>query len=266
MKKYLKLTLFINSLILCFSVSAIPADTLKHKTSIWLGLNYGISAYNSLELGKGTGVGSKYTVNSKPKSFYEICFSLNRKNNNFSLGVSLIQSSFSGKPYSMGAGRYNGLRYQYYYNIYQSINYNVYYISLGYGRNIQLSKKHLIRPSINVFVPLLYKYKIDNNYDQQQSYDTTLFSLTKNASNNNTNSGYFPRLNIGLSYQYSPIDKIGIVIGVSGLYAISFAPNIPDPVDYSSTFSNSNNYSYIAYDIRKQFVLLTSIGVNFKLN
>lgn len=266
MKKHLKLTLFISVCVLCFSVSAIPADTLKHTATIYVGLKYGISAYNNLKLGDISGGGEKYSVNSKPRSYYEFNISLLQKKNNFTLGFSLIQSSFLGKSQSMGFGRYNGLRYQYYYNIYQKIDYNVYYLFIGYGRDIRIGKKHIISPSLNLFVPTIYQFKIDNNYDKQQTYDTTLVSLTKNASNNDTNFGRFPRLNLGLAYKYMPIDRIAIVAGISGFYGISFVSKIPDPINYSSTYNNSNNYSYVAYHVQTQLAFIGSIGINIKLN
>lgn len=266
MKKCLKLTLFINACLFCFNVSAIQADTLKQKTTVCFGLKYGISVFNNLKLGDISGNGDEYSVNSNPKGYFELNLSLIHKKNNFELGFSLIQTSFSGHSHSIGAGRYNGLRYQYYYNIYQKIDYNVYYLLLGYGRDIHVRKKHIICPSINLFVPVIYQFKIDNNYDAQQIYDTTLFSLTKNATNDDTNSGYFPRLNLGLAYKYNPTDRIGIVFGVSCFYGLSYASKKPDPVKYSSVFNNGNNYCYIAYDIRKQLVLICSLGINIKLN
>lgn len=265
-KRYLKLMLFINSCILCLNVSARTTDTLKYRARISIGLKYGISIYNNLQLGNISGGGEKYSVNSKPRSYYEFNACISNKKNNYTLGFSLIQSSFSGKSRSVGAGRYNGLRYQYYYNIYQTVDYNVYYIFLGYGRDIHFTKKHAISPSVNLFFPVIYKYNINNNYDKQQTYDTTLYSLTKNAANDDTNSGYFPRLNLGLSYKYQLFDRVGIVVGISGFYGLSLAPKIPDPVDYDSVFSNSNNHSYIAYEIRKQIAVISSIGINIKLN
>lgn len=265
MRRFLRLIVCSSVFCLPFIGSASPGDTLKHKTNVYLGLNYGISFYNNLKLKDISGNGEEYAINSKPKSYYEVNFSLSRKRNNFSVGISLIQSSFSGKSASYGAGRYNGLRYQYYYNISQKINYSVYYIFVGYSRDFHISKKHMICPSINLFAPLKYQFRIDNNYDKDQTYDTTLVSLTKNATNDDTNFGHFPRLNLGLSYKYNPIEKIGIIMGVSCLYGLSYASKIPGPVKYGSVYSNGNNYSFVAYDIRKQFVLIATLGINFKL-
>lgn len=267
MKKYLKLALFISFLSFPFGVSATTADTLKGKNFIGIELNYGFTIYNRLTLDKFHGFSKEYKVNSKPKSYYDFKFLIVRGKSNVLIGLSLIQSEFRGETYSIGAGEipYKGLTYPYYYNMYQRINYNVYYLNVGYSYNFRCAQKHTLSPSVELSIPLVYDFTINNYYDGNQASDSSKFNPTKNAKNDNTNFGRFPRFRLGISYRYNPIERLGITFNLSFMYAHTFDRKEPDSINYGSAFNQSNNYSYLAYTVKNQAIFMPSIGLNFKL-
>lgn len=262
MMRFLKLTLFISILITSLRVSAGKADTLKNLKYITFEASYGIPVYNQLT------IDGSYKVNSKPKSYFNLCFGIVRKNSNILFGFSLIQSEFSGKEYSLGAGviPYKGTRYPYYYNMYQHINYNVYYLNIGYGYDFHIDKRSTITPILQLSVPLVYSFKIDNIYSKNQSYDTLLFNASKNSWNNDTNFGRIPRLNIGVAYKYQVLSRLSITAELNILYALTYDRKNPETMNYDSAYNHSDNYSFLAYDISKQIAIIPSIGINIKLN
>lgn len=268
MKGFLRLIIYTGFFCLPFTGSAAPADTSKGKHYIALELNYGIPVYNRLTVDKFYGFSKEYKVDSKLKSCYDVKFAIALKKHHILLGLSLIRSEFRGEEYTLGAGPipYKGLHSPYYYNMYQRINYDVYYLGVGYRYNFKIRQKHTLSPSFELLVPLVYEFKINNYYGTNQTSDTTKFSPTKNAWNKDSNYGRFPRFKAGLSYRYNPIDRLGILFNLSFIYATLFDQKIPDSIDYSSAFNHSGNYSFLAYSVTRQTALIPSVGINFKLN
>lgn len=268
MRRYLKLMLSISLLTISYEVSASGADTLKGKGYVAIGVNYGIPIYNRISIEGKPSQSDDYKVKSKFKSCLSVNITLNRRKNNLLLGFLLIQSQFMGKEFNLGAGAipYKGVSYPYYYNICQRVKYNVYYFNLGYGYDIKFKYKHVVKPSIQLAIPLLYKIGIDNFYTENQTSDTTLFRPSKNTINDDTNFGHIPRLNFGLSYRYNPTARIGIILNLSLLYSMTIDKKNPEFNNHSSAFDNSGKYSYLAYHVKNQTVILPSIGLNIKLN
>ncbi len=267
MKRLLKLTLFISAIFHFIRVSAIPADTLIKSKYVTFEVNYGLPVFNQLSINNVSGNGN-YSVNSKPKSFFDVRLGIVRKKSIVHLGFSLIQSEFTGKEYSMGAGviPYKGLKYPYYYNMYQHINYNVYYFNIGYAYNFRIAYRHIVSPQIQLSVPLVYSFKIDNIYSKSQLYDTSLFSASKNSWNNDTNFGRLPRLGLGVAYSYQIITRVAVTAKLHMFYSYTYDRKYPETKVYGTAFNHSENYSFLAYDISRQIALIPSIGVNIKIN
>lgn len=255
MRKHSKLILLI-SLILQFKVSANPADTLNaNRNTVLIGLRYGLPIANQLTIYSSSTHNGFYPVRSVSKSCFEFFIIDNYKKFNYSLGISLIQSEFKGKDFKIGS-----------YFLYQNINYNVYYASIGFGRNFKLGTKHTITPSIYLYFPAVYDMKINNVFSENNTQDTTLVSATKNAFNHDTNFGHFPRFKLGMNYNYSITKRLQLTVDLSLLYARTFGGKTPDPYRPSTALNNSNNYSFLAYEISQQIILLPTIGITYKLN
>lgn len=268
MKKYLRLIVLISLLDFSVSVSATPADTLKKSKYITLEANYGLPVFNQLTVNTVGNYDGNYRVNSKPKSCFDIRFGIVQKKNVIHIGFSLIQSEFTGKEYSMGAGviPYKGLKYPYYYNMYQHIDYNAYYFNIGYAYNFRIADRHIVSPQIQLSVPLVYSFKIDNIYSKNQAYDTSLFSASKNSWNNDTNFGRIPRLGIGVAYSYQIVNRLAVAAKMLLFYAYTYDRKYPETKVYGTAFNHSENYSFLAYDVSKQIALIPSIGINIKIN
>lgn len=268
MRRSLKLTLFISAIFNFLRVFAIPADTLKKSKYITFEVNYGLPVFNQLTINTVSSLTGDYIVNSKPKSFYDVRLGIVRKRSTIHLGFSLIQSEFTGKEYSMGAGviPYKGLAYPYYYNMYQHVNYNVYYFNIGYAYDFPISTRHIISPQLQISIPMAYVFKIDNIYSKNQSYDTLLFNASKNSWNNDTNFGRLPRLGIGIAYRYQVINRFSVSAKLLLFYAQTFDRKYPETKTSGSAFNHSENYSFLAYDVSKQIAIIPSIGINIKLN
>lgn len=256
MRKHLKLILLINILLLFNVSAAVAADTLNSKkNTILIGLRYGLPIVNQLTIYSSATRNGYYPVRSSTKSCYEFFIIDNYKKFHYSLGVSLIQSEIKGKDFKIGS-----------YFLYQKINYNVYYASIGFGRNFGIGTKHLITPTIYLYFPAVYDLKINNIYSQTNTSDTTLVSATKNAFNYDTNFGHFPRFKIGLTYNYSITKRLLLTGDLSLFYARTFGGKNPDPYRPSTALNNSNNYSFLAYEVSQQTILLPTIGITYKLN
>ena len=254
MKKRLRLISFI-SFIMYLGVSAIAADTLStNKNNVYIGLRYGLPALNQLTIYSSITLNGFYNVRSKSKNCYEFFITDNYKKYNYSLGLTLIHSEFEGREFKI----YN-------YDLYQKINYNLYYGSIGFGRNFKLGKRHLIAPSIHLYFPLVYDIKINNIYSKNNSKDTTLIPATKNGFNYDTNFGHFPSLKIGVSYGYEILERLQINVDLSALYSRTFGGKTPESLRPSTALGNSNNYSFLAYKVGQQFIILPTIGITFKL-
>jgi hypothetical protein len=239
-----------------FSVSAFAADTLNtNRHNVYLGIRYGLPVINQLTIYSSITHKGYYNVISAPKSCYEFFIIDNYKKFNYSLGISLLQSEFKGEDFKI---------YSYY--LYQKVNYNIYYASLGFGRNFKLGTKHTLSPSIYLYFPVVYDLKIDNIYSENNVNDTTLYSATKNGFNYDTNFGHFPRLKISANYNYSISKRFRLSIDLSLLYARTFGGKTPDPYRPSTAINNTNNYSFMAYEVGQQIVLLPTIGITYKLN
>lgn len=256
MKKHLKLILFISS-VLQFNVSAATtADTLNtNKHSILVGLRYGLPIVNQLTIYSSITRNGFYPVQSTSKSCYEFFIIDNYKKFNYSLGISLIQSEFRGKDFEI-----------YSYHLYQKVNYNIYYASLGFGRNIKLGDKHTFTPSIYLYFPAVYDMKINNVFSESNTLDTTLVPATKNAFNHDTNFGHFPRFKISTNYNYAISKRFFLSIDLSLIYARTFGGKSPEPYRPSSALNNTNNYSFLAYEVSQQIIFLPTIGITYKLN
>lgn len=269
MRKYLKLISLI-SFVLLFRMSVFAIDTLKtSKNNILVSGNFGLSVYNRLLVYSNIHHKDDYFVNSKIKNSYDLSFTNNRNKLNYIVGLSFIQSEFDGKEFNMGAGDipYKGVKYPYYYNLYQHIKYNVLYANIGVGYNHKFSKKHQLSCNLFLCIPAIYDITINNIYSKtNQVNDTTLFEATKNAKNTDTNFGRLPRINISLTYNYFFTNKLACNLNLSFLYAYSYNMHRPDDYKYETVFDHTNNYSFLAYSVRKQIVLTPSIGISYKLN
>ncbi len=255
MRKRLKLILFI-SLIMLSEVPCFAADTLNtNRNFVLVGLRYGIPAYNRLTIYSTVFNEGYYTVRSVNRSWYEFLLIDNYKKYSYSLGLSLIQSEFRGKDFKFGA-----------HYLYQNINYNVYYVSVGFGRNFKLGAKHIIISTVCLYIPAVYDFKINNVYSKNSTRDTTIVPATKNAFNHDTNFGHFPRFKLGVSYHYMATKRLAIIGDLSFFYARSIGGKIPETSRPETVFNHSNNYSYLAYKVSQQMILIPSVGITYRLN
>ncbi|MCZ8284171.1 MAG: hypothetical protein O9353_01840, partial [Bacteroidia bacterium] len=174
---------------------------------MYLGIRYGFPALNNLKLYSSITLNGFYNVKSISKSCYEFIIIDNYKKFNYSLGFTLLQSEFKGKDFKI----YN-------YDIYQNVNYKVYYGSIGFGRNYKFGKRHSLAPNVYLYVPLVYDIKINNVYSEYNTRDTTLIPATKNGYND-SNFGHFPNLKIGATYAFSVHKRLQINVDLSALYA-----------------------------------------------
>lgn len=264
--KYLKLQLLISAIFNISTASALPADTLRNTKFSTVEFNYGVPVFNRISLdGDYSG---RYYVYSKPKSCFEFRVGIVRRNNSLLLGFSLMQSDFRGRDYTLGAGTipYKGTKYPYYYNMYQTVAYNVFYFNAGYGYDFIIKKKHVLTPYIQLSLPISYTFKINNYYTPNQSSDTTLFKPSRNSWNSDTNFGHFPRLSVGVTYKYQCLDRLAVQAKVHVLYAYTYNSKRPDSENYESAFNHTNNYSFLAYQVSRQLIVLPSVGINFNIN
>lgn len=265
MKKYLKLIL-LTSFLMYFKGSVLAADSLKiSKKYFQIELNYGMPIYNRLYINSNLNNDNTYSVKSKLKSYYEL--SLRRVHNNLNLifSLSYLQSEFEGKEFKMNA--YNDTIPVTPYNLYQHIKYNVLYANIGIGYNINFNPKHILNINLTLNTPTIYNITIDNMYSKKnQINDTTLFEASKNSKNWDTNFGHIPRISLSLSYNYFFTSQLALNLKFSFLYAYSLGSKYPEDYKYSTVFNNSNNYSFLAYNIRKQITLTPSIGISYKIN
>ncbi len=237
-------------------VSVFATDSLKtSKNSVIVNFSFGIPILNKLSIYPPQEYSHAYSVNSKQRNCYGFSLTTSYKKFNYTIGLSLIQSEFKGNDFKA-----------YSYFLYQDIKYNVYYATIGFGRNLQINKKQIITPSIYIYIPTVYDFKINNIYSKDNSIDTSLIAATKNAFNFDTNFGHFPRLKFGVSYNYFITQRFALCADISFLYAKSVGGKTPDTDRPETVFNHTNNYSYLAYKIKYQLILLPSIGITYKLN
>jgi hypothetical protein len=243
-------------------------STKKSHNYFQIKINYGVPVFNKLSLYLDQDYGNYFTTNSKLKSCYNIEFTRVQNHFNFILGLTYLQSEFKGKDFEFWYGEipYNGTRPPYTYTMYQRVKYNVLYANIGIGYNFKVNLKNKIEVNLLMSIPALYDFTIDNMYSNtSQVSDTTLFVTTKNGKNTDTNYGYLPRLNANISYTHFFTKKIGLNFNLSFIYAYTHNVKRLDDYGYRSVFNGSNNYSYLAYNVNKQYVLTPSIGFTFKI-
>ena len=269
MRKPSSLIFFISLLLLCRLSVAQTGSLNAKRNHFFVDVNYGVTALNKLSIHESQFFfGNDHQVNSKVKNSYDFSLTYLYKHFRISIGANYVESQFKGFPFYAAAGdgpSYLWNNYPYSYMYTQTVKYNVLYSTIGVGYQKNIKQRHSLSADVMFHIPTKYFIRIDNNYTPgNQYYDTTLFTAGKHCYNNQIDFGYFPRFSCKLSYSYYFYKNLAVNCNLSFMYCLTYKINYPND-DAPIVFNNSNHYSYLAYDIKQQTLLIPSIGIKYRI-
>lgn len=266
MSKLLKLVFSIN-LIFTFGISFSQNDSVpKHKNQFLVCVNMGIPIYNKFNVTQ-YGNGSNYWVKSKLKPIYNAGIEYSYKKFNVGLSATYMQNEFIGRNFEYVVADYNNHYYQVRakYNMYQKVNYNLLQVCLSTGLKFNITPKHLIYVNILCASNLIYKTTINNYYSTDQiGFDTTKYSLVKNASSNQ-NYGKLP--SVGLILAYNCYISKCFILDFKIITQYFSTKNVFNSDDYKENGKLIDVPGYRnTYYTYKHIFIAPTIGIKYKLN
>lgn len=236
------------------------ADSLHtSNTSLYIGLDYGLPIYNSMNISYGHDDANTQWVHARSAGVYGLNFAIGHKHMRYILGVNNFTSEFRGRDFTVQFAGYK-------YYMYQDVKYNVLSINLGIGYTIDLSTRQKLNVSLLAGIPASGDFRINNYYSKvAQPNDSTLFKPSKNCIVPDASYGRIPRFNLNVSYEYYIWKQVALNANINFLYAYYYGGNMPEKEAAGGTLNGTTgSYCFLAYNAHRQVAIVASLGLKFK--